>query len=383
MKEYRRTTALTSRGLYLRKRIAGNRERAKLVGILYLLAMIALAVVVCTPLLRHELVSLRIATFWKAFKPSVLKKLSRSNVDLIYKVTASGLYGCMLLGLFVNVFRALGKLSWLLKKNASKEYGFNRNVYAMEDLGKIFSGSYLVTFFTYFLIAVICNNWKGQACEIDKIKAIALLGGGAVLHLFNAVVGAGTRYYDFEKGEIVEEVRGVGRFAPFVRNLLQLVAVFAMAYFYLRGTTLNAVIPELLKKGGVKEYFKSVTRAIDFGAQVALLLCLLVLAKHATGMAEYDFNGVYGKGMKNFRVFSFFAFLISGGLIAYKYLMGKSGWQNKNLLIIAGIAFASFVIELIMRNMPRLRDDKYYRQQGEFTIEEVSSQMERRVDQSF
>ncbi len=381
MREYKKTAALTPKGVYLRKRIARNRERAKFVGLLYLLANIALAVAVCMPLLGHELASLKVTTFWKTFKPSVLKGLTRSNVDLWYQVAISGLYALMLLGLFVNVLRSFGRLSWLLKKSANKEYGFNRNVYAMEDLGKIFSGSYLVTLFTYFLVAVLCNGWNGQSFEIDKIKMLSVLGGGALLHLLCGVIGACSRYYDFEEGEIVEEVRGVGVFAPFLRNLLQLIAVFALAYFYLRATTLNTIIPELLKKGGVKTYFKSVARAIDLGAQLALLLCLLALAKHATGTAEYNVNGVYGKGMKNFRVFSFFTFLVAGGVVAYKYLMGKSGWLNENLLITAGIAFAAFVIELIMRNMPKFRDEKDY--QEEFTIDEVSSQMERRVDQSF
>ncbi len=383
MREYRKTAALTSRGLYLRKRIARNRERAKFVGLLYLLASVALAVTVCMPLLSHELASLKITTFWKTFKPSVLKGLSRANVDLWYKVTISGLYALMLVGLFVNVLRSFGRLGWLIKKSANKEYGFNRNVYAMEDLGRIFSGSYLVATFTYFLIAVVCNGWKGQACEPNKIKMLSVLGGGAVIHLLCGVIGACSRYYDFEKGEIVEEVRGVGVFAPFLRNLLQLIAVFALMYFYLRATTVNTIIPELLKKGGVKSYFKSVTRAIDLGAQIALLLCLLALAKHATGMAEYNVNGVYGKGMKNFRVFSFFTLLIAGGVVAYKYVMGKSGWLNKNLLIMAGIAFVAFVIELIMRNMPKFREEKHYQGEEEFTIDEVSKQMERRVDQSF
>ncbi len=384
MKKYRKTTALTSRGLYLRKRIARNRARAKLVGILYLLASIALAAAVCLPLLTHELASLKITEFWKVFKPSVLKSVSRSNINLIYAITISGLYGLMLLGLFINVLRSLGKLGWLFKKSANKSYGFNRNVYAMEDLGKIFSGSYVVALFTYFLIAVICKDWSGKDFQIDKIKMLSLLGGGLLVHLFNGVLGAKTRYYDFKEGEIVEENRVVGRFAPLFRNVVQLGCVFALMYFFLRITTLNVIVPELLTKSGIKAYVRDMPRLIEGLAQVGLVLCLLVLSTHATATTEYNFDGIHGGGMKNFRVFSFFTFLISGGVLAYRYLMVKGSTLDRDMLIVAGIAFAMFVVELIMRKMPKFPTDKRTKQyEEEFTIDEISFNKEQKVDQSF
>ncbi len=384
MKKYRKTTALTSRGLYLRKRIARNRGRAKIIGFLYLLATIALAGVVCMPLLTHELAALEIMGFWKVFKPANFKGFSLSNTRFVYQLAVSGLYALMLLGLFINVLRSLGKLGWLFKKSANKTYGFNRNVYAMEDLGKIFSGSYAVMLFTYFLIAIICKDWNGATYEIDKIKMLSVLGGGIFIHLFNGIVGAKTRYYDFKEGEIVEETRVVGRFAPFFRNFLQIACVFALMYFYLEFTTLNAIVPSLLAKGGVKEYLSDIPRLIDGAAQVGLILCVAVLLKHATATTEYNFDGIHGAGMKNFRVFCFFTFLIAGGAIGYEYLMVKDAVLEKNLLIMAGIAFAMFVVELIMRSMPRFPTDKKSKEyEEEFTIDEISFPKEQKVDQSF
>ncbi len=386
MRKYRKTSALTSRGLYLRKRIARNRSRAKWVGFLYLLAIIALAAVVCVfPLIKHELASLKVMEFWKVFKPANLKGFKLSNTDLLYKLAVNGLYALMLLGLVINVLRALGKLGWLFKKSANKTYGFNRNVYAMEDLGKIFSGSFTIIVVTYFLIAVMCKDYGGATYQIDKIKLLAVLGGGVVLHILCGIWGASTRYYDFEDGEIIEQTRVVGRFAPFFRNLLQTACVFALMYFYLDVTTLNVTIPELLSKSGFKSFIKDLPKVIELAAQIVVLLCLFVLATHAFATTEYNFDGVHGAGMKNFRVFSFFVFLVAGGAAAYKYLMVKPAVLDKGMLIIAGIAFVMFVIELIMRKMPRFPEDKKKAKkevEEEFTIDQLSFP-EQKVDQSF
>ncbi len=385
MRKYRRRAALTSRGLYLRKRIAGNRSRAKFVGGVYLLAIIALAGVVgYFPLLTHELASLDVMSFWKIFKPSTFKNFSLSNTALVYELAVSGLYGLMLLGLVINVFRGLGKLGWLCKKSANHSYGFNRNVYAMEDLGRIFSGSYAVVLFTYFLIAVLCKDFNGKTYQIDKIIMLSVLGGGVFLHLFCGLLGTKVRYYDFDNGQILEETRIVGRFAPLFRNLLQLGAVFVTMYFFLRLTTINTVIPELFKRSTIKELIKDVPKLIGVAAQVGILLCLAVLTKHATAITEYNFDGANGAGMKNFRVFSFFTALIAGGVIAFRYLFVKGAKLDVNLLIIGCIAFVMFVIELIMRKMPKFPSQKKGKvYEEEFTIDDITFPREDRVDQSF
>ncbi len=384
MRKYRKKAAITSRGLYLRKRIAGNRSRAKFTGLIYLLATIALAAIVCIfPLLTHELANLKVMTFWKIFNADTFKNFSLSNTTLVYEVAISVLYALMLLGLVINVLRSLGKLGWLFKKRANKTYGFNRNVYAMEDMGRIFSGSYAVVLFTYFLIAVLCKDFNGKTYEIDKLWMLSTLGGGLFIHFFCGILGAKTRYYDLEDGQILEEKRIVGRFAPLFRNFLQAATVFSVMYFFLQFTTLNTIIPELFTLQGIKDLVADIPQLITACVQVVLLLCLAVLAKHATATTEYNFDGVNGAGMKNFRVFSFFAFLAAGGTLAYRYLFVEKTLDT-NLLIIAGIAFVMFVIELIMRKMPKFPSAKKGKiMEEEFSIDEITFPKEEKVDQSF
>ncbi len=383
MREYRREGAPASKNSYLRRRIACNRARAKFVGILYLFASVALAVVVCTPLFTGELASLQITKFWKVFKPSVLKQVSLANVELLYEVIATGLYLLMLMGVFNNAVRSFKKLGWLFKKSANSNQGFNRNVYAMEDLGKIFSGSYVVVLLTYFFIAILCKDWKGGVA-FDAVKFFTLFSGSTLVHLFNGVVGANTRYYDVNEGEIVEETRAVGRFAPFLRNLLQLASAVALAYFYLRFSTLHTMLPELFKEGGAKSFLGKPSRFINLLAQTGILLCLCVLFKHATATTEYNFDGVHGAGMRNFRIFSFCIFLLAGGKIIYDFFMFNRWKADENLLIILCVALAMGVIEWIMREMPKPPMDKKSKEyEEEFTLDEISFARERRLDQSF
>ena len=243
MKRTRKKNTLTQRGAYLKNRIARNRGRAQFVGIVYLLSIIALAAVVFMPLFElkaESVTSLTVMEFWKVFTPKHFKALNA--LTPILQLANSALYALMLLGLAINVLRALGKLGWLFKKKASKSYGFNRNVYAMEDLGHIFSGSFAVIITVYFLISVI----NGFGCIVPTMWTYILLGGGAFIHLFAGVIGGKVSYFDIEDGEISEDKRVVGRFSAFFRNVLQLAAVGAIMYYFQKTEVIHTVIGPLL-----------------------------------------------------------------------------------------------------------------------------------------
>lgn len=366
MKRNRKKTTLTQRGAYLKTRIAGNRRRAEFVGIVYLLSIIALAAVSCLwlfDLSKQPNAPLGVTKFWREFMPKNLKAV-KSWTDLLGIVNAS-IYALMLLGCVINVIRGLGKLCWLFKKKASKTYAFNRNVYAMEDLGNIFSGSYAVILTAYFMIAVLC----GEAHP--NLLMYITLGGGLVIHLFAGFVGGKVRYYDIVDNEIVEDVRHVGRGTAFLRNVLQLVAVFAMLYFFQKVSVLHTFIGPLLEKGGIKNYVSGkVLGYVGIALQLVTFICLLPLIKHATATTEYNLDGAKGAGMKTFRVFAFFVFLASAAMVACKYFIGEASvkltmvdganWTsveivkglNINAIILGSIALVMFIIEVIMRNMP-------------------------------
>ena len=362
MKRTRRKSTLTQKGAYLKTRIARNRGRAQFVGIVYFLSIIALAAAACLPLFdltKQTLAPIGVLEFWKQFMPANFKALN--SVEAILKVANAALYALMLLGVVINVLRALGKLGWLFKKKASKTYGFNRNVYAMEDLGSIFSGSYAVILSTYFLIAVLCG-----AAHPNMLMLI-VLGGVVFVHLVAGFIGGKASYFDIEGGEIIEDKRVVGRFSALFRNVLQLAAVFAILFFFLQVNTIHTVIGPLLEKNGIKNYVLGQPLAyISIALQVLTVVCVLPLIKHATAITEYNIDGANGSGMKTFRVFAFFVFLTAGATALCAYLFGEvvftkvdagttvsvMKYLDLGSIIIAGIALVMFIIEVIMRNMP-------------------------------
>ncbi len=360
MKQYRRyrksaATPFATKALLMRKRIARNRRRAKFVGALYLLATIALAAIACLPLFEHDLAPVTVMEFYKSFLPENLKGFSLEDTDTLIIVINSALYAVLLFALLINVFKSLGKLGWLCKKKGNKTHGFNRNVYAMEDMGRIFSGSFAAILSVYVLIAVLCGE-----LAVTTLMLIAV-GAGVVIRLFLGFWGAKIAYYDYDNGEIVEDRRKVGRISPFVRNLLQFAAIGGILYYF-NYQGVNETLRSLTSQDGLSALLEDMNGLITFAAQVLIVLCMFVLIKHATNITEYNFEGAKGAGMKNFRIFSFLIFLFAGAAMAYRYFLvaEEDGGKvlNENLLYVAAIALGIFLIEVIMRKRPKLPGEK-------------------------
>ncbi len=351
MKRYQRAASRTPHSLYIRKRVARNRRRAIFVGLLYLLGVFALAAATCLlSWFEHELAPIGVTEFYKAFLPKNLKGFDVADKAKLIALINCALYAVLLLALAINALKALGKLGWLGKKRGSKIYGFNRNAYAMEELGNIFSGSFTAIVNVCVLMSLLCG-----ALAVTKWTYI-LLGGGVAIRILLGFWGSKTGYYDLVKGDVVEQKREVGRFSPVVRNILQFAAIAGIVYF-LDFAALNATLVSIMSKDGASAFVKDMDALIPFAAQILAILCLFVLVKHATNITEYNFDGAQGAGMKNFKIFSFLVFLFAGGAVAYEYFVIKDA-LNKNLLIVAGIALAIFVIELIMIRLPRAPREK-------------------------
>ena len=370
MKRNRLKNVLSQRGAYLKKGIVSTRCRAKFVGLIYLLGIIALAAVVALmplfDLTKQTLAPIGLMAFWQEFMPANLST-NLTTATGIVKLVNAALYGLMLIGVVINVLRGLGRLNWLFKRKASKTFGFNRNVYAMEDLGNIFSGSFAVILVAHFLMAVI----SGQL--YPNMMMLVVVGGGVFVHLFAGFIGGKVAYYNVEDGELQEQRRLVKRFPALFRNVLQLAAVGAILYYFLMVCTLHTVIGPLMEIGGIQNYVLGQPMAyISIVCQVLTVIFVLPLIKHATATTEYNIDGAYGPGMKTFRVFSFFTLLSAGATAAARFLLGEivfffnggvtsftvAQLLDKGSIIIAIIAFVMLVIELIMRKAPGHKKDK-------------------------
>lgn len=364
MKNYKKKKVPSQQGIHLKKRIAATRGRAEFIGIVYLLAIIALVVAAAfVPVLQAENAPLGVLTFWKVFAWSNLSALD--TAEKIIQVANATLYGLMLLGLVINIFKALSKLNWLFKKKGSQLYNFNRNVYAMEDLGEIFSGTFASIVIFHFLIYLICG-------EMTVLwPTYVILGSGIFIHFFCGLIGGGASYFDKDaRGNLIEKKRLIGLGAPFIRNLLQLIAVGGMIFFFVKASDLHTFIPHFLEKGAFQTYLLGNWMGfLSVGLQILTIIWIIVLLTHATNITEFSIEGTEAAGMKNFRIFSFFTFLTAGGTVVCKYLFGQATFGvdaggytvveivkslDYNSLFIAVIALVMFIIELIMTNMPHI-----------------------------
>jgi hypothetical protein len=318
------------------------------------------------PLVHSSSAPLGIMEFWRVFTLANFKAAKNLDATAVVLICNAALYALMLFGLCINALRGLTKLNWLFKKKGSKKHSFNRNAYAMEDLGNLFSGSFASILIFHFLIYLVCGT-----ATIARLGYI-VLGGGLVIHFFCGFVGGKCSYFDSDLQEnLIEQKRLIGRIAPLIRNALQIAAVGGMTYLFFRASVLHSFIEPFLQKGTITTQVKeNLTAFISLALQVLTIPSLFVLITHATGTSEYSIEGTAASGMKNFRVFSFFVLLTSGATAVCRYLFGEARlsvtampyfqilkFTDYKSLMLAAIAFAVFVIELIMSGMPRFPEN--------------------------
>ena len=196
---------------------------------------------------------------------------------------------------------------------------------------------------------------------INVLRSIKKLGW-----LFKRRASYANGFTLFTTGDRVEEeVRENGLFVFFVRNLIQIVAVVAIAYFLLQESILAVKIEELLK--WIVEDQKPIAEIdwlgfVPAGLELLAWLFLTVLVGHATADTEFNRDGVVGSGMKNFAIFSFFTALVLGAGVALPMLgvgVAEVATElNQNLLVSAAVALVAFLLDCIIK--PRARDDSAY-----------------------
>ncbi len=384
MKKYKIKRLPTQQNVTLKNRIVKTRGRAKWVGIVYLVASFFVLIAACFPMMRSDYVKVGLATVWREFTLSSFKSMSTA-VNILPFLLAL-LYIGMLILLLVMFIRAVWGIGGLFKRKANKKYGFNLNVNAMQGMGKVFSDMFAVVVGVYFVIFVLGGS--GKPTPFFYVFAVLCL----TVHFLCGIRGGKASYFEVdEDGKMVERRRLVGRIAPFCRNFVQFVGVFAMMYLFLRTSRIHECIEAMLKKDvWVNHFLKNLVSFASLLLQFVTGISLLVLLKHATGTAEFDMEGTHASGMKNYRVFAFFIFLASGATFFYRELFGEvalyydaalertfiaiSRWTDQTSLLLAGLGLVMFIFEIVMRNYPRIRvamNEKTEEKTGSYDGEKV------------
>ena len=334
----------------IKHRIKRSQAQAKTLGFFFLLGTLALVVLACFPLATVSGGSLGVTQFWKPFvslfKGGKFVDALKSNV---ISVNIAVLYACMLLGLLVNAIRSLAKLGWLFKRKASKLYGFNRNMYAMEDMAKLFSKTFNCILCFHLLIALFAGGIK------LNVLGYVTLAVGVVWHLFFTPFTGNVSLYTTENG-IEEEKRKVGNFAPIFRNFLQLCALAGVLIFfvkYIAATNLiGGMIDTLVARGFVKAFIDTPRTLIVPCVSILFTIFVMGASSYALGVKEYDSEGAKGRGACNLWLY-LFIFLTAVAMYVVGVAVVKGQYTNE-LIYIALIALGMFVLEILLGKYPRV-----------------------------
>ena len=359
---------INSKAALLKHRVGVIHGRAKFVGVLYLLGTIAFAVLAALSTMidgtvlainkTFPLLNLPVLTFYEPLV-ALFQNISALTADILLDGVVALLYAILLLILIINVFKALSKLGWLFKRRASYTNGFNRNMYAMDDLAKIFSsslGAIVILYLQMYLLSAAPN----AALSVNMVGLITL-GVGLALHLLCGVVG-GTVTLFTTADTMEEEPREFGVGVFFVRNLIQIAAVAALVYFFIPQsglyTALNDVAYNVVEKANTAWLTANLTSLLPAAAELLAWVCISVLIKHAFSETEYNRDCLDGAGMKNFVVFSLLATVCLAAVMVLPTLgIGAALSQEKTtaVIIATAVAFAAFLLDCIVK--PRHRGD--------------------------
>lgn len=368
---------IQSKAVLLKKRVRAVRNRAKFAGLLYLFGTIALAGITAivafvsgayiskngelmvVKSFISELLYLVKGDGTTGGYSAVLK-----DADLLVRALSALIYAVLLIIVVVNVLRSLGKLNWLFKRRASYANGFNRNAYAMDDLGARYAGS--------FSAMIVCNLliFALGGTQFTTLGYYAIIGGVALHFIAGLIAGKVTLFTTGDRME--EEPRESGTFVFFVRNLLQFGVLAGIFVLFICNpfvqnkstganpstTALGGLIRELLDLCVVQRNFGAVTNTkflVPLVVELLTWICFIVLIKHATGVTEFSRDGLDGAGINNFAVFGFLTAVCLATLGALpqfgfgEWLNTQATSINQTLIIASVVAFAGFVLDCIIR----------------------------------
>ncbi|MBR2320647.1 MAG: hypothetical protein IKA57_00750, partial [Clostridia bacterium] len=366
---------MQSKALLLKKRVGTIHDRAKTAGMLYLLGIILMAAAgACLTLVTNTLVSgasiteLPIINAYKAISELFANRVQYFNkgYPVLWLMMLIGvlLYIVMMFALIINIFRALAKLKWLFKRKASYTYGFNRNMYAMDKLGKIFSGSFALLILTNLAMILLLTVYEnGKVNHAVTLFGYVVLGVGFIFHILCGLLEG--RVTLFTMGDKIEEIERVqGLLVYFIRNLIQIAVVGVAIVFLLSSSIFSGMVFELgnvLRTGNIKWIIENVMLVTRFALEVLAWLSIAVMIRHAVGSTEYNREGKYGKGMRNFTVFSLLTLVFTAALLVLRFLgigliEGEKKGLDISLLIVAGACLIGFLSDCILKSRKKRED---------------------------
>ena len=345
----------TKKNSAIRKRVKKAHSKAGFAGTLYLLGALAIAVLAFLSGFEHETYgAVGITNFYLPVQDAL------AGAPVWTDVIVMGLYLVLLLVVVVNFFKCFSKLGWLTRRSSRYVNGYNRNMRAMEKMGKYFSSSFAAFVSIYALLLLNPAIALPVMETMTFMMMLAAVGVGLFVHFVAGLIAGKVSWFDtYGNGGNVEEVkRECGIFVYFFRNLVQIAAVVGVLWFFYEVDTIGATVGSWL--GGVNPLEGDLLQnVLPVALEAVLVLCLLVLIKHATAATEFNRQGIEGIGMKNYRVFAFLLALVAGGVIAVNMFVFQIEEISMQYVYIAAIAFVAFLVDCIFKTREKKEEEDY------------------------
>jgi hypothetical protein len=341
---------INAKALALGKKIRTAHRKMKIVGAIYLVATVLLAVVAALfPVMEikrmgnsSDTVQLGATTCWNIF--------SWKEVGLSEALSLLGvlLYAIMLIALVANIIRIVMKIGNVFSEKMNQDAGFNKNFYALKKVERVYSGSLSAIVIFHFLIGLICG--------VENIailpSAYLVLGIGLFFHFLCGVMGGKFSLFAYDESirDIIELKRECGRSAAFFRNLLQICIVFAAIKAFFEISIANTFLLGVLND---ESTVISANELIKIVLQFVMAVWLIVMANHSLSTTEFKMFGVEfkltGKKSSGVKRFHMFALLLLLSSIAYTVINMMSGGElGLTVLAMPLLALAGFLIDIFI-----------------------------------
>ena len=347
---------IKSKMTLVKKRIKSVQRKAKWAGLFYLLGTIVLAAAA----LAIGLLDNTILTVENPNEMPIMAAINKlTTADFanfqgrqVAHLAVIAVYLVMALVLVVNVLRSFGKLGMLFKRRASYTNGFNRNMYAMDDMSKIFSCSLATTINCTLLmyLGTKCAMYSyGTSVALSQMGLIVIAAGVAIRVLVGLIEGKVTL---FTTGDhIEEETREFGLGVFFLRSLLQIAVTTAVIYLLAPNSNFgtNGILGALIAQPFDPNAVLAAPGLIPFVVEIVAWLVVMALVKRTVSAAEFNRDGMEAKGIKAYRVATFFTAVLVAVFAVLPMLTSPEAALNTNLLIVAAVAFVGFVLDCSIR----------------------------------
>ncbi len=357
-----------------RKRIKKAHSKAKLVSGLYTLGSLVLMVLVFLTTLNVKFAgnySLSIATF---FRPliGIFKEMN------LVAVVSMVLYLFMVVFAIINFFKCFSKFGRILRRSYKNITTCNKNMLLMEEAGDAFSRTFVAYVIISFIITMLSYAQVDAAGNVIQMPftlfGLIALAVGLVIHFVAGTIGGTISI--FIVGASVEEKQREDKVGIFLlRNLVQVIVIAAIWYFFVPATNLYDQLGLMANKSPeclLTNPSKDMLAFIGLVLQPVACIWIIFLIKHSLSTTEYNLSGMYGPGMNVFRVFSIFTGITAAGLFVLDLFKGE---MISNYLLVAIVALVGFILDLIIKpRIPREPEPEEEIEEEELPKEETKEQ---------